>query len=230
MKIRTRKNQAILDLANGVLPSSLKHWWKCDEATGATTLVDAVGGANFTVPAITASAGVIASLTSITQVATAASLADPGTADFMFLIRGQTGTTSSMSLGNTSGNKITFNGSLLGQSLVVGADGSTTSLPASDNALATWAIVRNSGDSGKIATWKDGSISGSSVADAAGAITLADMVSMSAITNVAMMALFVFDGTIPQDFGPASLWMGTQHAANNKWIWPSRNEAWGTWG
>lgn len=228
MKIRTRDNQAIMDAANGVLPSSLKHWWKCDEATGATSLVDSVAGANIPIGAITAASGVITTVPNIANADLGADLSDIGTADFMLIFRGETAGLGTLGFGNTSANKISLNGATLAASVVTGAGGSTNTDPT-DNSLATWCVVRNSNDSGNIAVYKNGAIVGTSDADGSGAITLTGKMTFSGLDNLAMLALFVFPGTIPKDFALAAAWMGSNHASNNKWIWPSRNEAWGTW-
>jgi len=210
-------------------PSSLKHWWKCDEATGATTLVDTIGGANIPIAAITASNGVITTVPNVVNATgIAADLTDIGTNDFMFLFQGQVTNLGSISLGDTAATYVNQVGSIVTNSSIKGAGGTSTT-GGTDDSLGAWALVRNSNDSGNIDTYDNGAATAPSDADSSGSVTLGAKASMTGVSNLAGIFLFVFDGNLPADFAEASAFMGSQHALNNKVLYPSPLAEWGTW-
>jgi hypothetical protein len=222
MDIKTLLGAGLENAAKGVYPDELKHWWKCDEATGATTLVDCVGEANLPISAITSAAGVITTFPNVTNVALASAISTIGDNDFMLVFRGQVTNIGQFSLGgtDTGSNLLRFTGSILaGSTNVVGADGGTVT-DGTDDTLATWALVRDSNDSGNISVHKDGAIVGTSDTDIAGSVNVEQEFTSSGADNVAGFCLYVYPDGLPTNFGDIAHFNGTAWAANYKCVWP----------
>jgi len=216
---KTLKNKAAENNTAETYPSTLKHWWKCDEATGATTLVDTINGANIDISAITSSDGIITTLPSLIDGALSATPEAIGTKDFCFMFKGVVGIVNYVDIGAQTGHSLKIAGSVIANTEVNGASGTTSVVSNTDADDASWALVRNSNDSGNIALYKNGVIVGTSDADGSGSIILEDEITLSGITTLAGMALYVYD-TLPKNIGDIIRFNSANWAANNKIVWP----------
>lgn len=226
MYLKTLRQQAIENEVAGTYPSTLAAWWKCTEATGAKTLVDAANGSNMVwtgLPNVTASSGQLSLSGALSNNTLAVALPAIGTNDFLLVIGGNSSSVfSQMKISNTAGDENISIINTGGDSTVVGGSGTTTITSAGfpSSGSQSYALAREASPD-ETGIYVDGTVDNAAVNDAAGSI--------AAFTTIATwhqalklngMALFIFPDGLPSDYAEAASWMGNQWLANNKVIWP----------
>lgn len=226
MYIKTLLAKANENDAAGVYPSSLKHFWKCTEASGAKTLVDAIGGANITwtgAPTSTMASGQVTLSGTLSGQALAANMTAIGTSDFLLVIGGNDSSAfSNMKIGNAGATEYVDMINTGGNSTVVGGSGTTTITSAGFTASGngSHSLARSSSPD-ETGIYINGVVDAAAVADAAGSIAaFTQIVAWHQALKLSGMALFIFDDGLPADFKQAASWMGNQWVANNKLVWP----------
>ena len=228
MYLKTHRQQAIENETAGIYPSTLAAWWKCTEATGAKTLVDAANGANIVwtgAPNTTALNGQI-SLSGTLSGANndfAVPLSAIGTNDFLLVIGGNSSSAfSNMKIGNAAGSEYVDIINTAGNSTVVGGSGTTTITSAGfpSSGSQSYALAREASPD-ETGIYIDGTVDNAAVNDAAGYIAaFTQVISWNSALKLNGMALFIFPDGLPSDYAEAASWMGNQWLANNKVIWP----------
>jgi len=217
--------EAKLREAAGSRPSSLKHWWKATELTGATTLVDIVGGANIPVTGVVSSSGIITSIDDFTDAALAAPLENIGSRTFMLSARDGGSLLSNISLGSSAGEYIRLGGSSIGGTQIVGSL-ATTSTTGMDGTSIGFSLANLGANVG---TFKDGILLGPLSANISGTVAPGAFATLTFLSTFAGLAFFVFEGRIPSDFTIASHFMAEAWIKGTKVLFPTDDPDWGTW-
>lgn len=154
---------------------------------------------------------------------TGGNIADPGTANFIWLATyKQLDVLNSIRLGTSAGNYVDlsqFTGGIVGAG---GSDAAGFSVTADTTNVRTCAIVRSAAAAADVLI--DGVVNASTTTDV-GAITLGNFISMVSVAEFYGSALFVFSGSLPSNYLTVMAEIDANFSAGNYRL-PSACEAW----
>lgn len=210
---------------------ALKHFFQCDEAAGATSISDVIGGVVVPTNALTkpdansisASAG---GVTYADAALTSGSWASPGTKKTILFAVGQFGIASKVWIGNAAATPaLGLSGQITSSAAT---NGSTTILGTALTGGAVYGI-------GMLVDWAGNLTTFEAIGTGASAYSAKTPVAMTGLTTSGTIpatvnivgctsmygfAIFEFDGALPTDVASAVTWMTNKWIAGEKVIYP----------
>lgn len=211
---------------------ALKHFFKCDEAAGATSMTDSIGG-------VVAPTSVIAkpdaySISPVTpgqNLASAATLTagrwvSPGSKPVLMFAVGQFGAASQLAMGNVSqNNHLYLTGSIVGGQVQDNAGLSITATALTGGAVYGIGMYYDGTNLTSFECKADGTTAYSAKTPVAmtgwtSVGTISSLFSNTSVTSHYGFAVFHFTTALPGDIRSAVTWMTAQWKAGNKAIYP----------